>query len=77
MVNRLNLEDISSSPKRSLFKAMGYDDEQLKRPLVGVVNSFNEIVSGTYTFEKHIPRCQRGRFNVRRHPNRIQHYSHL
>lgn len=46
MVNRLNLEDISSSPKRSLFKAMGYDDEQLKRPLVGVVNSFNEIVPG-------------------------------
>lgn len=31
---------------RSLFKAMGYTDEELKRPLIGVVNSFNEIIPG-------------------------------
>lgn len=46
MANRLNLEELSSSPKRSLFKAMGYSDEQLKRPLIGIVNSFNEVVPG-------------------------------
>lgn len=46
MSNRLNLEDVSSSPKRSLFKAMGYSDTQLKRPLIGIVNSFNEVVPG-------------------------------
>lgn len=34
------------APHRSLFKAMGYTDEELKRPLIGVANSFNEIVPG-------------------------------
>ena len=35
-----------NAPKRALFKSMGYTDEQLKRPLVGIVNSFNEVVPG-------------------------------
>lgn len=35
-----------NAPKRALFKAMGYTEEQLRRPLVGVVNSFNEVVPG-------------------------------
>ena len=30
----------------SLFNALGYTKEELERPLVGVVNSFNEIVPG-------------------------------
>ncbi|NLL38509.1 MAG: dihydroxy-acid dehydratase [Clostridiales bacterium] len=34
------------APQRSLLKAMGYTDEQIKRPLVGIVNSFNEVVPG-------------------------------
>jgi len=34
------------APHRSLFKAMGYTDEELARPLVGVVNSANEIIPG-------------------------------
>lgn len=37
---------VETTPQRSLFKAMGYIDEELDRPLVGVVNSFNEIVPG-------------------------------
>jgi dihydroxy-acid dehydratase len=37
---------VGTTPQRSLFKAMGYIDEELERPLVGVVNSFNEIVPG-------------------------------
>jgi len=32
--------------QRSLLKATGLSDEDLKKPLVGVVNSFNEIVPG-------------------------------
>ena len=35
-----------NAPKRSLFKAMGYSDFQLERPLIGIVNSFNEVVPG-------------------------------
>ena len=34
------------SAHRSLFHAMGYTNEELQRPMIGVVNSFNEIVSG-------------------------------
>ena len=34
------------SAHRSLFHAMGYTNEELKRPMIGVVNSFNEIVPG-------------------------------
>ena len=34
------------TPHRSLFKAMGYTDEELSRPLVAVVNAQNEIIPG-------------------------------
>ena len=34
------------SAHRSLFYAMGYTNEELQRPMIGVVNSFNEIVPG-------------------------------
>ncbi len=34
------------APQRSLLKALGLIDEEIKRPLIGVVNSFNELVPG-------------------------------
>lgn len=34
------------SAHRSLFHAMGYTNEELQHPMIGVVNSFNEIVPG-------------------------------
>lgn len=34
------------APHRSLLKAMGYTQEQIDRPLIGIVNSFNEVVPG-------------------------------
>jgi hypothetical protein len=34
------------APHRALFKAMGYTDSEIARPIVGVVNSHNEIVPG-------------------------------
>ena len=34
------------SAHRSLFHALGYSDEDLKKPMIGIVNSFNEIVPG-------------------------------
>ena len=33
-------------PNRSLFKAIGYTDEELSKPLVGIVNSQNEVIPG-------------------------------
>ena len=34
------------APHRSLFKAMGYTNEEIARPMIGVVNSYNEIIPG-------------------------------
>ena len=38
--------DFRFAPHRSLFKALGYTDEELARPLIGVANSGNELVPG-------------------------------
>lgn len=37
---------VEKAPHRALFKAMGYTDEEIGRPLIGVVNSRNDIVPG-------------------------------
>ena len=37
---------LEKAPHRSLFKAMGYTDAEIQRPLIGVVNSANEIIPG-------------------------------
>ena len=37
---------LERAPHRSLFKAMGYTDEEIARPIIGVVNSANEIIPG-------------------------------
>jgi len=39
-------EGIERTPHRSLFKAMGYTDEELRRPIVGVACAWNEIIPG-------------------------------
>ena len=37
---------VSAAPQRALLGALGYTYEQMTKPLVGVVNSFNEVVPG-------------------------------
>ncbi|WP_456432719.1 dihydroxy-acid dehydratase [Thermosulfuriphilus sp.] len=37
---------LERAPHRSLLKAMGYTDEEISRPLIGIANSFNEIIPG-------------------------------
>lgn len=39
-------QGLERAPHRSLFRALGMVDEELNRPMIGVVNSFNEIVPG-------------------------------
>ncbi|MBN1102040.1 MAG: dihydroxy-acid dehydratase [Deltaproteobacteria bacterium] len=34
------------APHRSLFKAMGYTDEEIRRPIIGIASSANEIIPG-------------------------------
>ena len=36
---------MQQAPHRSLFNALGYTKEEMERPLVGIVSSYNEIVS--------------------------------
>jgi len=43
---------IEKAPHRSLFKAMGYTDEELNRPLIGVINSKSEIIPGHIHLDK-------------------------
>jgi dihydroxy-acid dehydratase len=43
---------IEKAPHRALFKAMGYTDEEINRPLIGVVNSKNEIIPGHIHLDK-------------------------
>lgn len=40
------------APHRSLFRALGFTDEELNRPLVGIVSSYNEIVPGHMNLDK-------------------------
>ena len=35
-----------NAPKRGLLKSMGYTEDDMERPFVGIVNSFNEVVPG-------------------------------
>ncbi|PKN06457.1 MAG: dihydroxy-acid dehydratase, partial [Deltaproteobacteria bacterium HGW-Deltaproteobacteria-7] len=46
MRSDLMKKGLERAPHRSLFKAMGYTDEEIARPLIGVVNSANEIIPG-------------------------------
>ena len=43
---------MQQAPHRSLFNALGYTKEELERPLVGIVCSYNEIVPGHMNLDK-------------------------
>jgi len=43
---------VERAPHRSLFKAMGYTDHEIGRPLIGIANSENTVVPG------HVHLCQ-------------------
>ena len=42
----------AQAPHRSLFNALGYTEEERRRPLIGVVCSYNEIVPGHMNLDK-------------------------
>ncbi len=43
---------LERAPHRSLFKAMGYTNEEISRPLIGVANAHNEIIPGHIHLDK-------------------------
>lgn len=40
------------APGRSLLRALGHTDEDMKRPMIGIVSSYNEIVPGHMNLDK-------------------------
>ena len=43
---------IERAPHRSLLKAMGYTDEEISRPLIGIAHAHNEIIPGHIHLDK-------------------------
>ncbi len=43
---------IQQAPHRSLFNALGLTQEEMKKPLIGIVNAYNEIVPGHMNLDK-------------------------
>ena len=43
---------MQQAPHRSLFNALGMTQEEMKKPLVGIVSSYNEIVPGNMNLDK-------------------------
>ena len=43
---------MQQAPARSLFNALGFTQEEMKKPMVGIVSSFNEIVPGHMNIDK-------------------------
>ncbi|MCR5211170.1 MAG: dihydroxy-acid dehydratase [Lachnospiraceae bacterium] len=43
---------MQQAPARSLFRALGFTSEEMKKPMVGIVSSFNEIVPGHMNIDK-------------------------
>ena len=43
---------MQQAPHRSLFNALGFTPEEMKKPLVGIISSYNEIVPGHMNLDK-------------------------
>ena len=46
------MKGLQQAPHRSLFNALGFTEEERKKPLVGIVSSYNEIVPGHMNLDK-------------------------
>ncbi len=50
----------AQAPHRSLFHALGFTEEEMDRPLVGIVSSYNEIVPGHMNIDKIVNAVKQG-----------------
>ena len=51
---------MQQAPARSLFRALGLTDEEMERPLIGIVSSHNEIVPGHMHLDKIVDAVKQG-----------------
>ena len=52
MSSNFYCDGVDKAPQRSLFNALGMKKEEMQRPLVGIVSSYNEIVPGHMNIDK-------------------------
>ncbi len=52
MSSNFYCDGVDKAPQRSLFHALGMTKEEMQRPLVGIVSSYNEIVPGHMNIDK-------------------------
>lgn len=53
-------DGVDKAPQRSLFNALGMTHEEMQRPLVGIVSSYNEIVPGHMNIDKIVDAVKMG-----------------
>ncbi len=53
-------DGVDKAPQRSLFNALGLTKEEMERPLVGIVSSYNEIVPGHMNIDKIVEAVKTG-----------------
>ena len=51
---------LQQAPHRSLFNALGFTQEEMKKPLIGIVSSYNEIVPGHMNIDKIVDAVKMG-----------------
>ena len=51
---------VTQAPHRSLFNALGFTQEEMKKPLIGIVSSYNEIVPGHMNIDKIVDAVRMG-----------------
>ena len=52
MIKDTIVDGFNNAPHRSLYNALGLTKEELRRPLIGIVSSYNEIVPGHMNLDK-------------------------
>ena len=52
MKSNLLKQGIQNAPHRALYHALGLTDEEINRPFIGIVSSYNEIVPGHMNIDK-------------------------
>ena len=60
MIKDTIVDGFQNAPHRSLYHALGLTDEELSRPLIGIVSSYNEIVPGHMNLDKITDAVKRG-----------------
>ncbi len=60
MAGNFYCDGVGKAPQRSLFHALGMTKEEMERPLVGIVSSYNEIVPGHMNIDKIVEAVKTG-----------------